>query len=96
MAYNAVVGAHARRIWRNGSTGWAILAAGVLAWNASHAHEEAEMLSQAFARGMQHPTGRFVVGAAWAILTLHLFDRLPDRYDPLSWVGHYLLTRGAE
>lgn len=84
-----------RRIWRSGSTGWIALSAGVLAWNATHAHDEAEMLSQAFARGMQHPAGRYAVGAAWMILTLHLFDRIPDQYDPLTRLGNYLLTRGT-
>lgn len=88
------MGSRARRIWRSGSTGWVALAAGVIAWNITHAHDEAEM-SQAFARGAHHPTGRFVVGAAWAILTLHLFNRIPDRYDPLTRLGDYLLTRGT-
>lgn len=84
-----------RRAWLNGSTGWIALAAGVVAWNATHAHDEAEMLSQAFARGMRHPTARFAVGAGWMILTLHLFGRIPNRYDPLTRLGNYFLTRGT-
>lgn len=74
---------HLRRAWGSGSTGWALLATGVFAWNAAHSRE-GEMLSTAFARGLDHATARWFVLFVWTTLTLHLFDVLPDAIDPFG------------
>lgn len=74
-----------RRVWRSGTTGWIALAAGVFAWNASHARD-GQMLSEAFAHGVERH--RTAVIATWAILTLHLFGKLPSRLDPLHQLGN--------
>jgi hypothetical protein len=86
LRYNPAMTSHLNRAWRSGSTGWTILTIGVLSWNATHANE-GEMLSTAFARGMRHRTFRWAVAGAWITVSLHLFNMLPNRIDPLARLG---------
>lgn len=60
-----------------GEKGWIGLAAYVifvdaLAW----AHDQ-ETMSVSFGKWLQNPRSRRLTGAAWAIVTLHLFYSLP-------------------
>jgi hypothetical protein len=80
------MGARITRVTRSGATGWALLVAGVLAWNASHARD-GEMLSTAFARACTRRRRRTALLGFWTALTLHLFGWLPRQLDPFAWLG---------
>jgi hypothetical protein len=67
----------------SGSSGWLLLAAGVIAWDAA----APETMSDAFKRGCATPQGVAVLGLAWAVLTAHLFAALPERADPFLLAG---------
>jgi len=81
-----------RKVARSGSTGWALLALFVVAWDYGQL-KKGETLSSAFVRGVKHPVGRWPVTLTWVTLTLHLFSRLPQRYDPFHQLAR-LVTRG--
>lgn len=68
--------------FRSGTVGWILLGAGVLAWDLT----APETLSEAFRRAHQHPASKVVVIAAWGTLTLHLFNKIPERADPLHMI----------
>jgi hypothetical protein len=64
--------------YKGGGAGWLVIAALVVAWDLA----APETLSAAFRRARSGPIGSAVVIAAWACLTAHLFQALPDRADP--------------
>lgn len=64
---------------KSGGAGWAILAAVVLAWDAS----APETMSAAFARATSTPAGRAMLVLGWGALTAHLFSALPEDKDPV-------------
>lgn len=68
--------------FRNGTLGWMLIGTGVLVWDLV----APETLSDAFRRAHQHPASKVAVISAWAMLTLHLFNKLPSRVDPLHGV----------
>jgi hypothetical protein len=68
--------------FRSGTFGWILLGAGVLAWDIA----APETLSDAFRRAHQHPASKYIVVAAWGTLTLHLFNKIPKRADPLHMI----------
>lgn len=71
-----------RRWYRHGGFGWVLTAAGIIAWDL--AAPSGEMLSERFRAGVRsHPGAAVAIGAAWAVVTLHLFEALPKRADPL-------------
>lgn len=39
-------------------------------------------MSEAFGRALRHPVAGPLLVGTWAVLTAHLFDLLPTRYDP--------------
>lgn len=69
-----------------GTAGWLGLAAAVVAWDLL----APETLSSAFRRSRTGPVRRVVIGAAWAVLTAHLFEVFPPEHDPL----HIFMTHG--
>jgi hypothetical protein len=69
--------------FRSGTLGWALVAAGVLAWDLA----APETLSEAFHRVNSRPAGRVMVAGVWVVLTLHLFGKLPKPVDPLHAVA---------
>lgn len=71
---------------RSGATGWILVAAVVLGWNATHTRE-GEMLSEAFERALQKPPVAAAVFVFWTTLTLHLFKKIPSKADPFAWIG---------
>ncbi len=68
--------------FRTGTFGWVLLAAGVLVWDLV----APETLTDAFYRAHQHPASKIAVTGVWTMLTLHLFNKLPRRADPLHAV----------
>ncbi len=71
------------RWFRSGALGWVLIGAGVLVWDLSGP----ETLSEAFDRSQDHQLSKALVIAGWTVLTLHLFNRLPPRIDPLHLIG---------
>lgn len=67
----------------HGSKLWLGLTAYVVATDAHAALSGRETLSMAFYRAIRHPLHRPWVILSWGYLTLHLFNFLPQRYDPL-------------
>lgn len=68
---------------REGDKAWVGLAAYVVAYDAWAMVTGRETLSSAFARAVAHPKARWVTIAAWATLTGHLFQLIPQKWDPL-------------
>jgi hypothetical protein len=67
--------------WLQGGAGWLVIGVLVLAWDVA----APETLSAAFQRARSNPVSGAVVAVAWALLTGHLFDVLPERADPFQW-----------
>lgn len=63
----------------NGRNGWAMLIVGVAIWDIL----VEDTLSEAFGRGA-NGKGAPALIVTWAVLTAHLFDVLPSRYDPFN------------
>ncbi len=70
--------------YRSARTGWLLVGLGVLAWDL--ACPKGETLSEGFRRAHSHPVGAAVVTASWALLTLHLYSKMPKKADPLHLV----------
>ncbi len=68
-----------RPVLRGGTLGWLLLAGFVTAWDVF----AEETLSTAFWRAVRSPRKRWVVIAAWAYITVHLFHLIPEKVDPL-------------
>ena len=67
------------RPWsQGGGAGWLVIGVLVLAWDVA----APETLSAAFHRARSGPVGGTAVAVAWALLTGHLFEVLPERADP--------------
>jgi hypothetical protein len=64
--------------WLQGGAGWLVIGVLVLAWDVA----APETLSAAFQRARSNPVSATAVAVAWALLTGHLFDVLPERADP--------------
>lgn len=62
-----------------GAAGWAVLAAGIVAWDLL----APETLSASFRKAHDHPASAAAVTVAWALLTAHLWNVLPQAADPL-------------
>ena len=73
----------------SGTTGWAALAVGVVAWDLL----ADETLTGAFRRAHDSPVSRVIVMAAWGILTGHLFSVLPVRVDPFDSSHYAVITK---
>jgi len=71
---------------KSGTTGWVLLASLVVGWNATHVRE-GEMMSEAFERALQKRPFAVAVTIVWVALTLHLFNKIPGKADPFSWIG---------
>lgn len=71
--------------------GWIGLATYVALYDVAAVLTSNETLSSGFARALRHPLKRASIIAAWAVLTAHLFDLIPERLDPISG-----LARGIE
>ncbi len=74
---------------RSGGTGWLLLTAVVLGWDAF----APETMSVAFGRAAATPAGRAVLVLGWATLTAHLFDVLPEGKDPICLAAVVLRRR---
>jgi hypothetical protein len=61
-----------------GGAGWLVIGVLVLAWDVA----APETLTAAFQRARSGPVSGAAVAVAWALLTVHLFDVLPERADP--------------
>jgi hypothetical protein len=62
--------------YRSARAGWVYAVLAVLAWDVLC--PDGEMLTDGFQRALRrHPAAAVLVLAAWAALTLHLFDLLP-------------------
>jgi len=61
-----------------GGAGWLVIGVLVLAWDVA----APETLTAAFQRARSGPVSGTAVAVAWALLTGHLFDVLPERADP--------------
>lgn len=66
---------------KSGRYGWLAIVAFVCAWDWFCE----DTLSDAFDRAAHKH--RTIVVALWVVLTLHLFQLLPKRYDPIHQVG---------
>ena len=67
------------RPWfKGGGGGWLVIGTLALAWDVA----APETLSAAFQRARCSPVGYAAVVVAWAFLTAHLFQLLPERADP--------------
>ena len=76
---------------KSGIVGWALLSTFVLAWDYGVALQlEGETLSTSFRRAARNPKGRWPVVVVWGVTTLHLFGRLPARYDPFIMTARIL------
>jgi hypothetical protein len=74
--------APACRWWRTGTAGWVAAGALIIAWDL--AAPEGETLSERFRAGVRrHPGGAAAITAGWTVVTLHLYDVLPKKADPL-------------
>ncbi len=62
--------------------GWALIGAGVLIWDLVGP----ETMSDAFDRARERQVSRALVVAGWTVLTLHLFNKLPAKLDPLHMI----------
>lgn len=70
--------AAARPWFKGGGAGWLVIGALVVGWDLI----APETLSAAFRRARSGRVGSTVVVMAWACLTGHLFQVIPDRADP--------------
>jgi hypothetical protein len=64
---------------QSGTTGWVMVAAGVIAWDLL----AQETMSSAVHRACSTPQGTVLFIAGWGILTAHLLAVLPEKADPL-------------
>jgi hypothetical protein len=64
--------------FKGGGGGWFVIGTLALAWDLA----APETLSAAFQRARGNRAGGAVVVVAWALLTAHLFQLLPERADP--------------
>lgn len=79
----------------NGACGWLILSAYIFGYDTWAISTEHETLSSAFARTVRHPVRRWPTLVAYGVVTLHLFDHLPERFDPFVRYGK-LLSRASQ
>lgn len=70
----------ARPWFKGGGAGWIVIGALVVSWDLV----APETLSAAFRRARSSPVGSTAVVVAWACLTGHLFQVIPDRADPFA------------
>ena len=63
---------------QGGGAGWLVIGVLVVAWDVA----APETLTAAFQRARSSPVSGTAVAVAWALLTGHLFDVLPERADP--------------
>lgn len=71
--------------------GWALLAAYVFAWDYRVAlRGGGETLSCAFRRASRHPVARLPVLVIWTVTTLHLYGKIPEKYDPFILAARFL------
>lgn len=69
-----------------GSYGWALLGAGVLAWDVF----APQTLSSAYDRYLEHPVKRVLAVGAVAVTASHLLNLLPEQYDPIQIINNRL------
>lgn len=70
-----------------GATGWWGIAAVVVIYDTWALAGERQTLSAAFRDNLTHPGWRWLVLPLWALTSLHLFGKLPSRYDPFTGYG---------
>lgn len=80
------------RALAHGSKLWIGLAFYIAIADAQAAARHKETMSMAFWRAVQQPRHRPWVTAVWVYVTLHLYHRIPDRYDPLRVIYREVST----
>jgi hypothetical protein len=71
----------------DGSVGWGLLTVYIAGYDIIAAKNGHETLSNAFYRSMHHPIARWGTITAWSVVTAHLFNILPDKYDLIHLLG---------
>jgi hypothetical protein len=69
-----------------GDIGWGLLAAGVIAWDVL----APETLSGAVDRYLEHPKGKYLAWAAGGIVTGHVLNIIPPKYDIIHLIADRL------
>ena len=70
----------------SGTLGWAGLAGYVIAWDVF----APETLSHAVDRYLDHDYKKYIAWGVGGIVTGHVFNIFPDKYDPLQRTADYL------
>ena len=73
-----------------GTWGWAALAGYIAAYDTWALKTGRETLSSAFGRSLRHPIKRWPTLLLYGIVSLHLFNRLPEWLDPLHQYGRVI------
>ena len=76
--------------YRKAGPGWFLLAGYVAAYDMWAIKTHRETLSSAFYRAVKHPIHRWPTTLVWTGLTAHLFNILPDKYDPLHIFADFM------
>lgn len=76
--------------YRKAGPGWFLLAGYVAAYDLWAIRTNRETLSSAFLRAVQHPINKWPTIFVWAGLTAHLFNIMPDKYDPLHILAYFI------
>jgi hypothetical protein len=71
-----------------GTVGWALLGAGVVAWDIF----APETLSSAVDRALEHKTMRYVAIGGVALVGAHLLNIFPEEHDPIILMNEFLLS----
>lgn len=71
---------------RHGERAWFALVAGVVAYDAYAFRYKHATMSTAFYELSRNWRGKVLLSAVWALLTVHLFRVVPERFDPLRMV----------
>jgi hypothetical protein len=74
-----------------GTLGWVGLVAYVALTDAILIKTKSRTMSSAFRDAIHHPAKRWVVGASWVGLTVHLFTK--TKYDPISIIGQLIAEK---
>ena len=72
-----------------GTIGWAGLAAYVIAWDIL----APETLSSAVDRALDHNVMKYLAFATGGIISAHLFNIVPERYDPIQQSANFVARK---
>lgn len=72
-----------------GTIGWIGLAGCVIAWDVL----APETLSHAVDRALEHPSMKYVSWAVGGIVSGHLFNLIPERFDPIQQTANFIGKR---